>query len=335
MTDPAANPLLIAVTRGGITESSHRGRAAVVDAAGRVLVAWGDIKVPIYPRSANKALQALPLVESGAADAFGLGDAELALACASHAGEPMHTQRVASWLARMGLTHEHLECGQHAPYDMRTWEAMLASGEPYSALHNNCSGKHTGMLATALHAGWPLQGYVAYRHHVQQRIIGVIEQMTGQDLSAAPCGIDGCSIPTVALPLEALAYGMARLADPIDLPPARAEAATRLLTAWGRHPELVAGSDQFDTRFMQAIGSRILCKAGAEGVATAIIPAMGIAIAVKIDDGAGRAAGPAMIAVLERLDLLSASEREALASLARPPIINRAGAMVGGHEAAF
>ncbi|MFV3131165.1 asparaginase [Niveispirillum sp. KHB5.9] len=335
LPDDSANPILIRVTRGGLVESTHRGRAVVVGADGHVLAAFGDVKAITYPRSANKALQALPLVETGAADAFGLETAELALACSSHDGEPMHTERVAAWLSRIGLSPAHLECGSHAPYSVPTWEAMLRRGEAPTTLHNNCSGKHTGMLTTALHRGEAIRGYVNYQHRVQQRILGVMEQVTAHDLTSAPWGTDGCSIPTIGLPLEALAFGMARMADPQDLPSARADAAQRLLAAWGAHPELVSGTEGFDTLFMQALNSRILSKAGAEGVSVGIIPDEGIAIAVKIDDGAKRAAGPAMAAVLRRLGLLTDPEWAALEGLVQPAIRNRAGLKVGGIEAGF
>ncbi|MFV3075058.1 asparaginase [Niveispirillum fermenti] len=335
LPDNRTNPILVQLTRGPMVESLHRGRAVAVGADGAVLGAWGDVKALVYPRSANKAMQALPLVETGAADAFGLGSEELALACASHGGEPMHTDRVSAWLARLGLTAGDLECGTHTPYHPPTADAMLRRGEAPTPLHNNCSGKHAGMLTTALHRGETIRGYVSYQHRVQQRILGTIEQVTAQDLTRAPWGTDGCSIPTIGLPLEALAFGMARMADPQDLPPARADAATRLLDAWGRHPELVGGTDTFDTGFMRALSGRILCKAGAEGVCVAVIPDQGIAVAVKIDDGAGRAAGPAMAHVLRRLDLVTAAEWTGLEELAHPAIRNRAGAKVGGLSAGF
>ncbi len=329
LPDDRANPILVEVTRGPIVESAHRARAVAVDASGQVLAAWGDVKAVVYPRSSNKSLQALALVESGAADAYGVSDAELALACASHNGEPMHTSTAGAWLARMGLSADDLECGSHAPYHAPTWEAMLARGEKPTALHNNCSGKHTGMLATAKHLGEATRGYVGYQHPVQQRILGIIEQVTAQDLSHAPWGVDGCSIPTVGLPLEALAFGMARMADPRDLPSRRAEAAARITRAWGKHPEMVSGTDTFDTDFMQALGGRILTKAGAEGLSCAVVPEAGIGVAVKVDDGAGRAAGPAMAAVLRKLGLLSEAEWDKVRHLVEPPIKNRAGLVVG------
>jgi len=325
----SANPILVEVTRGSMVESIHRGRAVAVAADGQILAAWGDREALVYPRSTNKALQALPLLETGAADAYGLTDEEIALACSSHQGEPMHTERVAAWLARIGLSVTDLECGAHLPYAAAVMEDMLRRGEAPTALHNNCSGKHTGFLTTARHKGEMTKGYVGYQHPVQQRVLGVLEQMTGQDLSHAPWGVDGCAIPTIGLPLEALAYGMARLADPVDLPAHRAEAATRIIRAWGKHPELIGGTGSFDTPFMQALGSRILIKAGAEGVSCALVPEEGIGVAVKIDDGANRAAGPAMAAVLRALDLITDDEWDRLNDLVEAPITNRNGLRVG------
>ncbi|HYE50579.1 MAG TPA: asparaginase [Azospirillaceae bacterium] len=330
----AASPILVEVTRGNMVESVHRGRAVVTDADGRVVAQWGDMATLVYPRSSNKSLQAIPLVESGAADAFGLSDAEIALACASHNGEPMHTETVAAWLARVGLSADDLECGTHLPYHTPTTEAMLARGEAPTPLHNNCSGKHAGMLTTARHRSEPTRGYVKYHHPVQQRILGVLEQVTGQDLSNAPWGVDGCSIPTIGLPIGALALGMARVADPRHLPDRRAEAVTRIARAWARHPEMVSGTDTFDTDFMRACGSAVLTKAGAEGLCCAVLPEHGLGIAVKIDDGAGRAAGPAMAAVLRRLGVLPDHVWESVALLANPPITNRARLQVGEIRAA-
>jgi L-asparaginase II len=322
-------PLLVEVTRGGMVESRHRGIAAVVDAEGRVLRGWGDVERPVYARSAIKSLQAMPLIETGAFDARGLGDEELALACASHAGEPRHTGLVASWLERIGLSHADLECGSHLPYDEATAHELIRRGEAPTALHNNCSGKHAGMLTTALHRGEKPKGYVRHEHPVQQRILGVLEQMTGHDLSRAPRGVDGCGIPTIAVPLGGLAYAMARIADPSDLPDARAEAAARIRRAWGRHPYLIGGRDSFDTRFMQAAGSEVLLKIGAEGVMCAVLPGQGLGVAVKIDDGAARAVGVAMAGILRSLGVLPEEAWRDLDGLVRPEITNRAGLAVG------
>ncbi|MCB2103059.1 MAG: asparaginase, partial [Rhodobacterales bacterium] len=201
ITPDAANPVVVEVLRGGHVESRHRGAAIAVRADGHVALSWGDVDRPVFPRSAIKPLQALPLIETGAADAFGLDEAEIALACASHNGEPLHTDRVAAWLARLGLSEADLECGAHWPKHEPAAHDLARAGAAPSALHNNCSGKHAGFLTTAVHRGEPTAGYVHRHHPVQQRVMGVMEQMCGLDLSAAPCGIDGCSIPTFALPL--------------------------------------------------------------------------------------------------------------------------------------
>lgn len=321
--------LLVEVTRGGMVESRHRGFAAVVDTQARVLRGWGDIERPVYARSAIKSLQALPLVETGAFDAWGLGDEELALACASHGGEPRHTRIVSAWLERIGRTPADLECGSHLPYDEETAHDLVRRGEAPSPVHNNCSGKHAGMLATALHRGERPEGYVRYGHPVQQRILGAMEQMTGLDLSNAARGVDGCGIPTIAIPLGGIAYAMARIADPSGLPDARAEAALRIRRAWAKHPYLIGGRQSFDTRFMEAVRGRVLLKIGAEGVMCAVLPDEGLGVAVKIDDGAPRAAGIAMAGVLRSLGVLPEEAWEELRVLVRPDITNRAGLAVG------
>jgi L-asparaginase II len=196
-------------------------------------------------------------------------------------------------------------------------------------VHNNCSGKHTGMLATARHKGEPTKGYIRFDHPVQQRILGVMEQMTGQDLSHAPWGVDGCGIPTIAIPLGSVALAMARIADPQDLPDRRAEAVSRIRRAWGAHPYLVGGRNTFDTRMMEETGGEALVKIGAEGVMCAVLPRLGLGIALKIEDGAGRAAGIAMAALLRQCKVLTGDRWDELATLTHPGIPNRAGVAVG------
>jgi len=328
--DRRGQPILVQVIRGGMTESRHRALAVIADRNGRILDYWGNFERAIYPRSAVKPLQALPLIESGAADAFALGSEELALACASHSGEPVHTEAVAAWLERIGCSSADLECGAHPPYDTETARELVRQGREPTPLHNNCSGKHTGFLTVARHKGEPLSGYTAFTHPVQQRILGVLEQMTGQDLGDAPRGIDGCSIPTIAVPLGALAMAMARLADPVDLPDRRAEAALRIRAAWGAHPYLIAGRNRFDTLAMTAGEGRFMVKAGAEGVSCAALPEFGIGIAVKIEDGAGRAADVAMAALLRHVGALGDEAWESLAGTpARPRLANVRGTTVG------
>lgn len=322
-------PVLVEVTRGGVVESVHRGRACIVDAAGHVLEHWGDIDALVFPRSTIKPVQAIPLLESGAAQALGVSDAEIALACASHSGETRHTRAVSAWLTRMGLTVDHLECGPQEPSDSETAAELTRIGEAPSALHNNCSGKHTGMLATALHKREPLAGYTRYDHPVQQRILGVIEQMSGQDLSHAPWGIDGCSIPTIAMPLAALAYAMARIADPSQLPERRAEAVKRIRTAWATHSYLIAGRNTFDTEMIRGSAGLALVKQGAEGVGVAVLPRLGLGIALKIDDGSSRARDVAMAALVRRSGALTKENWRRVAELETIPVMTRAGRDAG------
>src|SRR5947209_12384013 len=205
-----SNPVLVEVLRGGLTESRHRGAVAVVDADGATVLALGDVARPVYPRSAVKPLQALPLIESGAADRFGFGDEEIALACASHGGEPAHVEVASRMLARAGRDAASLECGAHWPSYQPATQALARSGGAPSALHNNCSGKHVGFLCVACAAGADHRGYVSADHFVQREVRAALESLTGIGLTADVCGIDGCSIPTWGLPLERLAVAFAR-----------------------------------------------------------------------------------------------------------------------------
>jgi len=325
----AANPVVVEVTRGTMVESRHRAAVAVVDADGKVVRGWGDIDRPIYGRSAIKPLQALPLIESGAADRYGLGDAEIALACASHNGEPRHVELVGAWLARIGCTIGDLECGGQWPSHDATVAALHRAGRAPTAVYNNCSGKHAGFLSTARHLGEPTRGYVRHEHAVQQRILGTLEQMTGLRLCDAPRGIDGCGIPVIGVPLGNIAMAMARLADADDLPPARAAAARRVLAAMAAEPFLVAGTDRFCTVVMQRAGAKAVLKTGAEGVHTAVLPTLGLGVALKVDDGASRAAEAAMGQVLRHLGILTEADAAFLAETLTPPVRNRAGLETG------
>jgi L-asparaginase II len=329
LSGPAGSPILVEVARGGLVESVHRGRACIVDSHGHLVAGWGDIKAPVFPRSTVKPLQAIPLVETGALDAFKLTDAELALACASHNGEPRHTRTVAAWLDRIGCTVDDLECGPQIPADPEAAAELIRQGEASSALHNNCSGKHAGFLATAKHRGERIKGYIRFDHAVQQRVLGVLEQMTGQDLSLTPWGVDGCGIPTFSLPLEAVAFAMARLGDPRDLPDRRAEAAARIRLAWAAHPYLIGGQNSFDTELVRIANGLILLKSGAEGMGVAVLPRQGLGIALKIDDGNARARDVAMAALLKSTDALSADHWARVPQFLSRPILNAAGREVG------
>jgi L-asparaginase II len=327
---PAANPVLVEVTRGSQVESRHRGAFAAVDTEGRVPLSAGAIDQPVYPRSAVKPLQALALVESGAAEAFGLADAEVALACASHAGEPQHADAVAAWLARLGLSPDDLACGGHAPGNPEAARALAAAGRSWDARHDNCSGKHTGFLTLARHLGASTRGYTALDHPVQQRILGVLEQMTGlDDLTAQPRGTDGCGIPTIAVPLGNLALAMARFGEPDDQPERRQAACARIARAIAAHPAMIAGTGRLDSAIAEALGTRCLAKTGAEGVYAAALPELGLGLALKIDDGATRAAQVALLRLLDRLGLLDGDASRRLADFARPAVTSRAGETVG------
>lgn len=290
----------VTLFRAGTPESRHRVSAVVTDAAGRVVRAWGDADAVVFPRSALKPLQALPLVESGAAEAFEVDDAELALAMASHNGLPMHVERVAAWLGRIGLSAADLECGAHDPMDPRETKRLAAAGETASAVHNNCSGKHTGMLTACLHLGLPTAGYSKPEHPLQQRILRTYAETTDTPAAAMPQGIDGCSLPAAAMPLAGLARAMARFAMAEEhFPAERATAARRLCRAWALYPELVAGPDTFNTDAMTAVGSRVLLKRGAQGVYSGVVPEAGLGFAVKAESGSAVAAD-AMTAVVMR-----------------------------------
>jgi L-asparaginase II len=323
------SPVIVEVTRGGIVESTHRGRACIACADGRVLAQWGDIDAPVFPRSAIKALQAIPLVETGAFDAFQLTDAELALACASHHAESRHTRLVEAWLRRIGCSAKDLECGAHLPLDEETAHELIRQGEPATALHNNCSGKHAGMLTTARFARETTAGYTRFDHPVQQRILSVLEEMSGVDLSAAPWGVDGCGVPTIGMPLAALARAMAAMARPTGLPDSRAKAVERIRQAWGSHPQLIGGRNSFDTAMIKAGMGSVLVKGGAEGVSCAVLPREGIGIALKIDDGGGRARDIAMAALIRSTRVMSGELASRAARLAIQPLSNRTGREVG------
>lgn len=295
------NPVLVEVLRGDLVESVHRGAVVVVDADGTQKLALGDATQPVFPRSAVKAIQALPFVESGAADAYGFGDRELALACASHSGEPAHAELANAMLAKAGLGPDALECGAHWPSNHAATIALARSGASPSALHNNCSGKHSAFVCTCRHLGIAHLGYVRPEHRFQQMIRETMEAVTGAPHNETNRGTDGCSIPTFAVPLHNLALGFARMATGNGLGTERAKAAQRLMSACMAEPFQVAGTDRADTELMQAAPGRIFVKVGAEGVFCAALPDLGLGIAIKCDDGAGRAAEVMIAAVLGKL----------------------------------
>ena len=324
-----SNPVLVETTRGDNIENRHRGAVAVCDPQGRVLHAWGDVDALVYPRSAVKTLQALPLVESGAADHFEVSDAELALACSSHNAESEHTTTVQAWLGRLDLDDGALECGAHPPLHEPTARDLWRNRHEPGRVHNNCSGKHTGMLTTARFFDEHTRGYIEPEHPTQQRWFDALGDMADVDMRALPQSRDGCGIPVIAMPLKAIATAFARVAAPDDLPAARADAIDRLGDAIATHPFMVAGSGRLCTEVMRLTGRRLLVKTGADGVYTAAVQDSGLGIAIKIDDGRGEAAEVALLAVLQRLQALHLGEIEALSERASMPIINTRGVAVG------
>jgi L-asparaginase II len=337
------NPVLVNALRGGIVESMHRGAIAIVDADGSLHTATGDIERPVFPRSAVKVLQALPLVASGAAERFGLVDEELALACASHGGEPRHADTAAGMLAKAGVDAQALECGTHWPYHDDSIKALAAAGASPSALHNNCSGKHAGFVCVgclmAADRGADvrgfLRGYVQPDHPVMREVTASLESTTGYRLADAARGVDGCSIPTYAVPLRHLAHAFAKVATGVRLSAGQAAAARRLRSAVAAAPFMVAGSGRFDTRVMQALGERVFCKVGAEGVHCAALPELGLGVAIKMDDGNNaRAVEVVMAAVIRRLLPLEGEAAALLQLLADVGLRNWNGIEVGRLQAA-
>jgi L-asparaginase II len=323
-----SNPVLVEVLRGARVESRHRGAVAIVDAGDAPALTVGDVAMPVFPRSAVKALQALPLVESGAADRFGLADEELALACASHSGEEGHVAGVARMLGKAGLDASALACGAHWPINQAAAFALAKTAMP-SPLHNNCSGKHAGFLCLACAMGVDHDGYWRPDHPVQNAVRGVLEDLTGVVLGPEQVAVDGCSVPTWATPLRALAYAFAKFGTGHGLPRARADAAARLRAACAAKPWHVAGSGLFCTEIMKLLGKRVFVKTGAEGMFCGALPEQGLGIAIKCDDGAGRAAEAMMASIIGRFLPLDDAERAALARFVRPTLRNWNGIEVG------
>ena len=321
-----SNPILVEVTRGTLVESRHTGALAIARADGSLALAIGDVETPVFPRSAIKALQAIPLVESGAADAFGFGNQELALACASHSASEHHVAVASRMLARARLDVTALGCGAHLPLEEASAHALVRRDEPPSALHNNCSGKHSGMVATAAFLKEPVEGYWRPEHPVQQRIHRVLRDLTGLPLGTDVRGIDGCSVPNWAIPLSRLAAAFARFIAGEGVAAERQAVMRRIAKACIAEPELVAGKGRACTLLMAALKGAAFIKTGAEGVFCAALPGSGLGIALKIDDGAKRASEVAIAATLARLLPDAAAQ---LAPFATLTLSNWRGTVVG------
>jgi L-asparaginase II len=297
----------------------------VADAAGATVLAIGDVAAPIFPRSAVKAMQALILLESGAADRYRFGDEELALACASHAGEPGHVAVAERMLARAGLDESALQCGAHWPTHRPSAEALIRAGLKPSPLHHNCSGKHAGFLCAACALGVDHRTYIEPGHAIQRETRAALEALSGVKINDTQIAIDGCSVPTFALPLAALARAFAVFGSERGLAPKRAVACRRLRAACAAKPWYVAGSALFATELMGHFGARVFVKGGAEGVYCGALPEQGLGIAIKCEDGAGRAAEVIMASVL----MWRVGEDAMLARYARPELRNWRGTLIG------
>ncbi|HWJ87675.1 MAG TPA: asparaginase [Pelagibacterium sp.] len=328
-----ANPVLAQSVRGNWVENRYRGAICVADASGTILAATGDVSAAIFPRSAIKAMQALPILATGADTQFGLGAPALALACASHNGEPAHTELAAAMLAALDLDETALECGAHPPLDPAARKALFAAGGKPTALHNSCSGKHSGMLALARALGVETKGYSRRDHPVQQRVRSAIEEVIGQPLTEGKCGTDGCSIPTWAAPISAFATGFARMASGEGLAAQTAADASRIFEAATSHPFLVGGTGSFDTEAMEAFGGRLMLKFGADGVYCGALRDSGIGFALKCDDGNVPAATAMVAALLLAIASPDAAQTELLERRARWPLRSWVGAEVGHIEA--
>lgn len=333
---PAAEPL-VEVTRGGITESRHRGHIVAVEPDGTIVAQLGAPETVTYLRSSAKPHQAIPLITSGAADRFGFTEKEIAMACASHNGEPIHTELVASMLAKIGLSAAALKCGLHEPYSAEVARELKERGEEPNVLQNNCSGKHAGMLALALHLGAPTETYDEPTNPVQLAAGKVVSQFSDIAIENIAVGTDGCGVPVFGITVKAMALMYARLVAP---PPEFGEdtqnACARIVTAMTNHPELIGGTtERLDTEMMRAGKGRIVSKVGAEGVYTsAVLPCeqwpRGLGLALKIEDGDDRRARPTVvIESLRQLGVLDDESLEAVSRYAFYPVLNRRGDVVG------
>lgn len=331
---------LLRITRGGITESIHRGHIAAVDGDGWLRHACGDPHAVTFLRSSAKLHQAIPLLASGAAYRFGFTDDEIAVACSSHDGQEKHLQRVRSMLEKIGLGPENLQCGAHLPSCAEVAARLICDGKKPEAIHNNCSGKHAGMLALALHLGAPVTDYWRLEHPVQQEILKIVALFSDLPQDEIILGIDGCSVPTFGMAVERFALMFARLiSPPAEFEPMIKSACARVRKAVTGHPDLIASNGKADTELMKAGGGNLIAKIGAEAVlclatsASEIWPS-GLGIAIKIEDGTGvRARGPVAVEALRQLKVpLSAADLEGIAGR---EIRNHRGILTGEIESVF
>ena len=327
---------MVVVKRGNQVESKHAGSIAVVDRDGNLLYGLGDITKMTFSRSALKPVQAIPVLQSGAAERFLMTDKEIAICCGSHNGEEQHTHVVESMLFRIGLQEENLQCGPHPPYNQAHYLEMVRKQVEPSAIHNNCSGKHAGMLALAMHLESDIATYHHLEHPVQRKVAESLAELAEVPEDQMLTGIDGCGVPNFSIPLHKLALVFAKLANPDSIEPLSLRQAIKRIThAMIHYPEMISGTNDFCTELMKVGNGKIIAKGGAEGVYCLGLPHRGIGIAIKVEDGNWRAATPAAVEVLKQLGELTSHEEMALKAFHTPVIENRKGEVVGSVEPVF
>lgn len=322
--------LEVHVTRGNLTESVHLVDAVLVDESGQTVADFGlGGKALTYPRSAIKMLQAVSFVESGAYEAYGLSEKHLSLSCASHNGEPAHTELVMNWLGQLQFSEDDMVCGPHFPYDETTSRDLIRQGELPKKRHNNCSGKHTSMLSTLKYLGWDHRGYEAYDHDFQVRLRSLLSELMGEEMHKAPWGIDGCGIPTYGTTLAGMARGLRHMIHADHMHAERKEALRIIRKAVLEYPYYVGGTGDFCSDAMKLSQGHLVLKAGAEGVYAGALLDQGLALALKVRDGNPRAARVATGALLLACKALSEEQFLKLSSHTEPPVKNWAGLTVG------
>lgn len=323
------NPLTIEVLRGGLVESRHQVHAVIADANGQVVDAWGDLDRLVFPRSSVKPIQALPLIETRAADHFTLSDAEIALACGSHGGTAIHIDRISEWLVRLDMDPSALECGPQRPMDQDAADALARLGKRPTRLHNNCSGEHAGFLTTAKYLGEPLQGYSQVGHPIQNRVTRALVDFTGIEPPTTAFAIDGCGIPAIAFPIRALATAAARLVVPEVQSEQRREAIARIHRSMAAWPDMIGGPGRFDTVAMGCLGDEVILKSGVDGVFLAGSVRLGLGLFLKVEDGSREARDTASANLLRYMGVTDSSQDKALSDFFERPLQNTSGSVVG------
>jgi L-asparaginase II len=320
----------VLVFRGEYLESTHDIHVAVVNAAGELLYSYGDPDRLTFPRSSMKPFQAVQLIETGAAEAYQYSAADISLSCASHSGEHFHRRTVLGILSRVGLEEEHLQCGTHIPRDMESYKQLIREGKDLTPVFSNCSGKHSGMLASAVHMNEDIQTYREINHPLQQRILDVIEDVCSFPKEQIQISVDGCGVPVHQLPLRNAALGFARLAKPEEYTQGkRAETLKTICEAMVQHPEMVGGTNRFDTDLMREFGGRIVAKAGAEAVQCLADTETGIGIAIKVEDGSPRATSVVTMEVLRQLNIGTEEIFAKLEEYVHAPVLNARNDQIG------